>query len=115
MAVLVTGGAGYIGSHTAVALHQAGRDVVIVDNFANSSPAAVDAVRALTTSDLVNSDNTFFSATGVTSGELLEGVRFGSHYVHTNSIVLRSKTGTVRYMSAIHRVEELRDLANFEL
>ncbi len=53
MAVLVTGGAGYIGSHTAVALHQAGRDVVIVDNFANSSPAAVDAVRALTTSDLV--------------------------------------------------------------
>lgn len=48
MAVLVTGGAGYIGSHTAVALHDAGYQVVIVDNFANSSPAAVDAVRALT-------------------------------------------------------------------
>ncbi|MDE0066892.1 MAG: UDP-glucose 4-epimerase GalE [Acidimicrobiaceae bacterium] len=52
MAVLVTGGAGYIGSHTAVALHDAGHEVVIVDNFANSSPAAVDAVRALTTEDL---------------------------------------------------------------
>lgn len=52
MAVLVTGGAGYIGSHTAVALHEAGRDVVIVDNFANSSPRAVDAIRSLTGSDV---------------------------------------------------------------
>ena len=52
MAVLVTGGAGYIGSHTAVALHEAGREVVLLDNFDNSSPAAVDAIRALTTSDM---------------------------------------------------------------
>ncbi|MDE0701990.1 MAG: UDP-glucose 4-epimerase GalE [Acidimicrobiaceae bacterium] len=52
MAVLVTGGAGYIGSHTAVALHEAGHDVVIVDNFANSSPRAVDAVRTLTAGEL---------------------------------------------------------------
>ncbi len=52
MAVLVTGGAGYIGSHTAIALHEAGRDVVIVDNFSNSSPLALDAVRALTTPHL---------------------------------------------------------------
>jgi len=53
MAVLVTGGAGYIGSHTAVALHEAGRQVVIIDNLANSSARAIDAVRALTTPDLV--------------------------------------------------------------
>ena len=53
MAVLVTGGAGYIGSHTAVALHDAGREVVIVDNFSNSSPKVVDAVRALTTDSMV--------------------------------------------------------------
>ena len=52
MAVLVTGGAGYVGSHTAVALHEAGRKVVLLDNFDNSSPAAVDAIRALTTSDM---------------------------------------------------------------
>ena len=52
MAVLVTGGAGYIGSHTAVALHEAGREVVLIDNFDNSSAAAVDAIRALTTSDM---------------------------------------------------------------
>ena len=63
MAVLVTGGAGYIGSHTAVALHEAGREVVLIDNFSNSSPKAVDAVRALTTdsmpiveADLLDSD-----------------------------------------------------------
>lgn len=52
MCVLVTGGAGYIGSHTAVALAETGRDVVIVDNFVNSSPRAVAAVRKLTTADV---------------------------------------------------------------
>ena len=52
MAVLVTGGAGYIGSHTAVVLHEAGRDVVVLDDRSNSSPAAVDALRALTRPDL---------------------------------------------------------------
>ena len=52
MAVLVTGGAGFIGSHTAVALHASGREVVIIDNLNNAARAAVDAVRALTTPDL---------------------------------------------------------------
>lgn len=52
MAVLVTGGAGYIGSHTALALAETGRDVVIIDNFVNSSPRAVAAVRALTTAEV---------------------------------------------------------------
>ena len=52
MAVLVTGGAGYIGSHTAAVLHEAGRDVVVLDDLSNSSVAAVDALRALTRSDL---------------------------------------------------------------
>lgn len=75
----------------------------------------LDLEQVLTTRDLVDSDNTFFAATGVTPGELLDGVRFGSHSVRTNSLVLRSKTGTVRYMDAIHRVEQLRDLSAFEL
>ena len=52
VAVLVTGGAGYIGSHTAVALHEAGRQVVLLDDLSNASTAAVDAVRGLTTPDL---------------------------------------------------------------
>jgi UDP-glucose 4-epimerase len=46
-AVLVTGGAGYIGSHTVIALCQSGFDVVIVDNFRNSKPAAVAAIEAI--------------------------------------------------------------------
>ncbi len=52
MKTLVTGGAGYIGSHTVVALHGAGRDPVVLDDFSNSSPRAVEAVRGLTRPDL---------------------------------------------------------------
>jgi len=74
-----------------------------------------DLTQVLMTRDLVDSDNTFFAATGVTSGELLDGVRFSSQHVHTNSLILRSKTGTARYMEAIHKVEQLRDLSAFEL
>ena len=48
MTILLAGGAGYIGSHTAVSLLEAGHDVVIVDNYINSSPAAVDRVEELT-------------------------------------------------------------------
>jgi fructose-1,6-bisphosphatase II len=75
----------------------------------------LDLDQVLMTRDLVNSDNTFFAATGVTSGELLDGVRFGSQTVHTSSLVLRSKTRTVRFIEAIHRIEELRELSSFEL
>ena len=53
MGTLVTGGAGYVGSHTTVALHDAGRDVVILDDFSNASRGVIDAMRGLTSSDLV--------------------------------------------------------------
>ena len=52
MKVLVTGGAGYIGSHTVVELLTAGHDVFVLDNFANSSPAAIDAVRGIADRDV---------------------------------------------------------------
>lgn len=51
MAILVTGGAGYIGSHTCVELLNAGHDIVVVDNFVNSSPEACDRVRKITGKD----------------------------------------------------------------
>ncbi len=53
MKVLVTGGAGYIGSHTVVELLEAGHEVVVVDNFANSSPVALERVREITGKDVV--------------------------------------------------------------
>ena len=48
MKVLLTGGAGYIGSHTIVEMYAAGHDVVVVDNFANASPNVMERVEAIT-------------------------------------------------------------------
>jgi UDP-glucose 4-epimerase len=48
MNILVTGGAGYIGSHTLVALLEAGHQAVVVDNYTNSKPEALDRVRQIT-------------------------------------------------------------------
>lgn len=48
MSVLITGGAGYIGSHTCVELINAGYEVVIIDNFSNSSPEAIKRIGKIT-------------------------------------------------------------------
>lgn len=60
----------------------------------------LDAV--LTTDELVTSDNCFFAATGVTDGDLLRGVRYSGPSITTQSIVMRSKSGTVRMVEAEH-------------
>ncbi len=65
----------------------------------------LDLEQVLTTRDLVDSDNTFFAATGVTTGPLLDGVRFGGEHTSTHSVVMRSQSGTVRFVKADHRVE----------
>ena len=52
--------------------------------------------------ELVRGDNVIFCATGVTDGEMLKGVQFTSTGAHTHSVVMRAKTGTVRYVHAQH-------------
>jgi fructose-1,6-bisphosphatase II len=63
----------------------------------------VDLDRIFTTSDLVSSDNVSFAATGVTSGDLLRGVDFIGSGARTYSIMMRSRSGTVRLIEAHHR------------
>ncbi len=67
----------------------------------------VDAV--LSQTDLVRSDDCFFAATGITDGELLQGVRFHHAGATTQSLVMRSRSGTVRKVDATHRVAKLRE------
>lgn len=67
-----------------------------------------DLDRVLKTEDLVNSDNCFFAATGITDGELLRGVRYSHQGARTQSLVMRSKSGTVRTVDAFHRLDKLR-------
>jgi fructose-1,6-bisphosphatase II len=58
--------------------------------------------------DLCSGRNIFFAATGVTHGELLEGVRYEEHYAFTHSMVLRSASGTMRFVEAYHEMGKLR-------
>jgi fructose-1,6-bisphosphatase II len=73
--------------------------------------AGFDVDRPLTQDDLVRGDDLFVAATGVTGGPLLRGVRVGESAVETESIVMRSRSGTVRTISARHpsgKVKRLR-------
>ncbi|MFJ8795047.1 class II fructose-bisphosphatase [Streptomyces sp. NPDC102462] len=70
--------------------------------------AGHDLDRVLTTEDLVTGENVFFVATGITDGELLRGVRYRSETATTDSIVMRSRSGTVRRIDSEHRLSKLR-------
>ena len=70
--------------------------------------AGYDLSRVIGIDDLVQGDNCFFAATGITDGELLKGVRFDPVYVHTQSLVMRSRSGTVRLINAMHRVDSMK-------
>ena len=70
--------------------------------------AGIDLDHVLTTDDLVQGDNCFFAATGITDGELLRGVRYDSHGATTESLVMRSKSGTVRLVRARHQLHKLQ-------
>ncbi|MEU1475579.1 class II fructose-bisphosphatase [Streptomyces sp. NPDC001668] len=75
---------------------------------ARAIDAGHDLERVLTTDDLVSGENVFFVATGITDGELLRGVRYRSETATTDSIVMRSKSGTVRRIDSEHRLSKLR-------
>jgi fructose-1,6-bisphosphatase II len=74
--------------------------------------AGYDLDRVLTVNDLVAGDDVFFSATGVTDGDVLDGVRYEGRGEHarTESIVMRSRSGTVRRISARHNRPKLREI-----
>ncbi|MBM3687069.1 MAG: class II fructose-bisphosphatase [Actinobacteria bacterium] len=74
---------------------------------ARALEAGHDLDRVLTTDDLVTGDNVFFCATGITDGELLRGVHYGADGVQTHSIVMRSKSGTIREVASEHRLDKL--------
>ena len=70
-----------------------------------------DLGQVLTVDDLVGGDNVFFAATGVTTGALLRGVRYERQGAVTDSIVMRSRSGTVRRVEARHAFEKLEHLS----
>jgi fructose-1,6-bisphosphatase II len=73
-----------------------------------------DLDKVITMDDLVSSDDVFFAATGITDGELLSGVRYTGHAGETQSLVIRGKTGTVRWVSAKHNFDKLNPISEIE-
>ena len=76
--------------------------------------AGHDLDRVLTTTDLVTGENIFFCATGITDGELMEGVRYTPDGPTTHSIVMRSKSGTIREVRSEHRLAKLSTYASVD-
>ncbi|MER7249841.1 class II fructose-bisphosphatase [Kribbella sp. NPDC000426] len=70
--------------------------------------AGHDLDQVLDTDDLVSGDDCFFVATGITDGELLRGVRYGRSTARTHSLVMRSRSGTIRSIESEHQLSKLR-------
>lgn len=71
--------------------------------------AGHDLNRVLGINDLVASDNCYFAATGVTNGDMLRGVSYRANGATTRSMVMRSKSGTVRYIESRHQLSKLQE------
>jgi fructose-1,6-bisphosphatase II len=74
----------------------------------------LDPERVLHTDDLVSGNDVFVSATGVTTGALLRGVHYSHNGIETDSIVMRSRSGTVRRVTATHSLEKLSALTGLD-
>ena len=79
-----------------------------------ATDAGLDLDRILHTDDLVRSDDVFFAATGITDGELLRGIRFTADGAISDSLVMRSKSGTVRRIEATHNIVKLSEFASVD-
>ncbi|MFC1951943.1 class II fructose-bisphosphatase [Chloroflexota bacterium] len=77
--------------------------------------AGVDVNKVYKTEDLIDSDDVFFAATGVSSGELLKGIRYFGGGAQTQSIAMRCRSGTVRWIDAWHNFDRLDKPSFFEL
>jgi fructose-1,6-bisphosphatase II len=84
------------------------------DETRQLNEAGYDIERVLTTDDLCGGEEVFFAATGVTTGAMLRGVRYRRNVVITSSIVMRSKSGTIRYVDAHHQIEKLMRFSPIE-
>jgi fructose-1,6-bisphosphatase II len=73
-----------------------------------------DLDKVLTTDDLVSGKDVFFACTGVTDGDLVNGVRYDGDHARTQSVVMRSRSGTVRIVDAFHRREKLKQFSSIE-
>jgi fructose-1,6-bisphosphatase II len=73
-----------------------------------------DFRKVITMDDLVSSDDVFFAATGITDGELLEGVRYTGHGGDTHSLVIRGMTGSIRWITASHNFDKLNPISEIE-
>jgi fructose-1,6-bisphosphatase II len=81
---------------------------------ARARDAGLDLDQVLLTDDLVRGNNVFFCATGVTDGDLLRGVHYRAGGCTTQSIVMRSKSGTVRMIDGYHRLTKLREYSSVD-
>ena len=73
--------------------------------------AGIDMRAVLTVNDLVKSDDCFFAATGISGGDFLRGVRYSARHAVTHSLVLRGKTGTLRYVESYHNMDRLAKIS----
>ena len=81
------------------------------DERAAAIAAGYDLERVLMTDDLVSGDNCFFAVTGITDGEVLKGVHYDRTGATTQSLVMRSRSGTVRLVEARHRLDKLAEFS----
>ncbi len=78
----------------------------------NIQNAGVDVREIMTSDTLVKSDDCFFAATGISGGDFLHGVRYTARYAITHSMVLRGKTGSLRYVESFNDVERINRLSS---